>query len=84
MRRAPRRLGQRTNDGAAGEVDLEGIVLEAFGVPQQLVRGAREGRLPGGLPASSANSKNSQKLAFSFSGHHSACGSRHWLLAERW
>ncbi len=28
--------------------------------------------IPGGLPAVSENSKNSQKFAFSLSGHHSA------------
>src|ERR1700750_1755198 len=28
----------------------------------------------------SRKSKNSQKFAFDFSAHHSACGSRHWLF----
>ena len=51
LRRAARRLRQRANDGAAREIDLEGVVLEALGVAQQDVRGAARnvasfGRLP--------------------------------------
>jgi hypothetical protein len=39
--------------------------------------------LPPGRPMADVcrYSKNSQKLALDFSGHHSAWGSRHWLLA---
>ena len=51
LRGAGRRLRQRADDGAASEIDLEGVVLEALGVAQQEVRSARERRLVGGLPA---------------------------------
>jgi hypothetical protein len=44
-------LRQCTDDGAASEINLERIVLEAFGVAQQDIRGAGERRLVGGLPA---------------------------------
>ena len=37
MRRAVRRLCQRPHDGAARQIDLEGVVRVAFGVAQQCV-----------------------------------------------
>ena len=51
LRRAARRLRQRADDGAARQVDLESVVLEALGVAQQEVGRARERRAFGGLPA---------------------------------
>src|SRR3981189_1704041 len=43
-------LAQRTDDGAARKLDLEGVVLEALGVAQQEVRRAGKRRLDGGPP----------------------------------
>src|SRR5215472_14417731 len=51
LRSAGRRLRQRTDDGPAREIDLEGIVLEALGVAQQEVGSPGECRLVNGLPA---------------------------------
>ena len=51
LRGASSRLCQRTEDGAARKIDLEGVVLKALGVPQHEVRSPGEGRLAGGLPA---------------------------------
>src|SRR5215831_7225703 len=51
LRRATRRLRERTHDAAAREIDLEGVVREAFGVAQQHVGRARERRRVGWLPA---------------------------------
>src|SRR5436190_23966132 len=51
LRRAVRGLREGTNDAAAGELDLEGVVRMALGVTQHEVGRARERGLVGGLPA---------------------------------
>src|SRR5262245_24429953 len=51
LRRAARGLRQGANDGAAGEIDLEGIVRISLGVAQQDVGRLRESGRTGGLPA---------------------------------
>ena len=42
LRRSSRGLRQCTDDGAACEFDLEGVVLESFSISQRQVRGAFE------------------------------------------
>jgi hypothetical protein len=51
LRRAGRRLRQRTGDRAASEIDLEDALLQALGVAKREIRGAAERRPVGGLPA---------------------------------
>src|SRR5580704_8003448 len=51
LRRALRGLGQRANDAAAGEIDLEGVVRITPGVAQQEVRRLRERGAISDLPA---------------------------------
>jgi hypothetical protein len=46
-----RRLCHRANNGAAGEIYLEGVVLESLGVAEQEVCSAGERHLVGRLPA---------------------------------
>src|SRR5829696_6177146 len=51
LRGAPRRLRQRTDDGAPRQIDLERVVPEALGVAQHDVGGLRERSLARGLAA---------------------------------
>ena len=45
MRGSSRGLRQSSHDGAAREIDLEGVVRETLGVTQQQVRRVPEGRV---------------------------------------
>src|SRR4051794_34070669 len=51
LRGAPRRLRQGANDRQARQIDLEGVVAEAFGIAQHEIGGLGERRLARHLAA---------------------------------